>query len=130
MKRNRETVSVENNAYSVLKLSVTRLIHVRAVQATGGGHFVQVARELGYVKEAESNDAASLELAEREKAQADQSRKKRSEALVERLRQARERLELNSSPPEGARNSSPPAGARNSILPAGARNSRPPEGER
>lgn len=103
MKRNRGTVSVENNAYSVLKLSVTRLMHVREVQATGGGHFVQVARELGYVQEAECFDAAALELADQEKAQADHSRRKRSEALVERLRQARERLGLSSNHPDGER---------------------------
>ena len=103
MKHSRGTVSVENNAYSVLKLSVTRLMHVREVQATGGGHFVQVARELGYVHEADAIDEASRALAEQEKALADQSRRKRSDALVERLKQARERLGINSTPPEEGR---------------------------
>jgi hypothetical protein len=100
MKRTNATVSVENNAYSVLKLSVTRLMHVREVQATGGGHFAQVARELGYTRQAEAVDEASLKLAEQEKAQADQSRRKRSDALVERLKRARERLCLSSAPPD------------------------------
>ncbi len=102
MKRTNATLSVENNAYSVLKLSVTRLMHVREVQATGGGHFAQVARELGYVRETEAFDEISLRLAEEEKAQADHSRRKRSDALVERLKRARERLGLNltSTPPD------------------------------
>ncbi len=100
MKRRTSAVSVENNAYSVLKLSVTRLMHVREVQATGGGHFAQVARELGYVRHAEAVDEASLRLAEQEKAQADQSRRKRSDALVERLKRAREQLCHNSAPPD------------------------------
>ncbi len=98
MKRSYATLSVEDNAYSVLKLSVTRLMHVREVQATGGGHFAQVARELGYVRRADAVDEASLQLAEQEKAQADQSRRKRSDALVERLKRARERLGVSASP--------------------------------
>ncbi len=100
MKRERTLVSVEDNAYSVLKLSVTRLMHVREVQATGGGHFVQVARELGYTKRTEL-DAMSLALEEQESAHVVQSRRKRSEALVERLKQARERLGLRPSAAPG-----------------------------
>lgn len=103
MKRNTATPSVENNAYSVLKLSVTRLMHVREVQATGGGHFAQVARELGYTRETEVVDEAAMALAEQEKVQADNSRRRRSDALVERLKRARERLGVStqSQPPNG-----------------------------
>ena len=100
MKRSHATLSVEDNAYSVLKLSVTRLMHVREVQATGGGHFAQVARELGYVRQAEAVDETSLRLAEQEKAQADHSRRKRSDALVERLKRARERLGVSTASPD------------------------------
>jgi len=97
MKRYTGTPSVENNAYSVLKLSVTRLMHVRQVQATGGGHFAQVARELGYTRQADIVDEATMALVEQEKREADNSRRKRSEALVERLKHARERLGVNSN---------------------------------
>jgi hypothetical protein len=74
-------------------------MHVREVQATGGGHFAQVARELGYVRRLEALDEASLKLAEQETAQADHFRRKRSEALVERLKRARERLGVTTASP-------------------------------
>jgi hypothetical protein len=89
--------SVDAYAYSVLKLSVTRLKHIREVQAMGGGHFVQVARELGYIGKEESvPDDDELEWLEAQLAQAEQLRKKRSDALIERLNSARERLSVRS----------------------------------
>ncbi len=97
MKRNTESPSVETNPYSVLKLSVTRLLHVREVQSTGGGHFAQVARELGYTrKQRDQFDDMVEALDERELALAEQLRRKRSDALVERLKRARERLGVGS----------------------------------
>jgi hypothetical protein len=106
MKRGLPTV--EENPYSVLKLSVTRLMHIREVQATGGGHFAQVARELGYVREKEAPDEEDVLLLDRELAVAEQQRKKRNDSLVERLRAARERLGANAELSEAPISSAPP----------------------
>jgi hypothetical protein len=90
--------SVENNAYSVLRLSVAKLVHIRQVQATGGGHFVQVARELGYMPDSGVSDDEIAWL-EAQLAQAEQLRKRRGKALTERLDAARKRLGVGSEPP-------------------------------
>jgi hypothetical protein len=90
-----------DNAYSVLRLSVAKLVHIREVQATGGGHFAQVARELGYVLDDDSTSVSDEELAwlEAQLAEAEQLRKRRSKALVQRLKTARDRLGVSSYPP-------------------------------
>jgi hypothetical protein len=90
--------SFENNAYSVLRLSVAKLVHIRQVQATGGGHFAQVARELGYMLEEGVSDDEIAWL-EAQLAQAEQLRKRRSKNLVERLKAARKRLGVGSDAP-------------------------------
>ncbi len=129
----REMPTVDENPYSVLKLSVTRLMHIREVQATGGGHFAQVARELGYVRDDRVDDEQLL-LLEQELAEAEQQRRKRNDSLVERLRAARERLGASerpapppSTPPPSPRLSLPPPGPLNLAPPlTQARTTRPP----
>lgn len=103
--------SIDDNPFSVLKLSVTRLMHIREVQATGGGHFAQVARELGYVRAEEPISDEERMWVEKQLAEADEARKRRSEHLIERLKAARERLGVSSS-------SMPPA-VRASVWPRG-----------
>lgn len=90
----------DNAAYSVLRLSVTRLMHIRDVQATDGGHFAQVARELGYARGTRTarEHTAELRLLEAQVA-ADQARRRRSDALIQRLNAARQRLGVASVPP-------------------------------
>ena len=90
--------NVDTNAYSVLRLSVAKLVHIRQVQATGGGHFVQVARELGYMLDSGVSDDEIAWL-EAQLAQAEQLRKRHSKSLVERLDAARKRLGVGSEPP-------------------------------
>ena len=91
--------SIEENPFSVLKLSVTRLMHIREVQSTGGGHFAQVARELGYVREEQPISEEELKWVEQQLAHADEVRRKRNEHLIDRLKAARERLGVSSLPP-------------------------------
>jgi hypothetical protein len=104
----RSIPTVDDNPYSVLKLSVTRLMHIREVQATGGGHFAQVARELGYVRKKQPTTDEELALLEKELAEAEAVRKKRNDALVERLKAARERLGASSEPPRPIPSQPPP----------------------
>ena len=89
---------LETNAFSVLRLSVAKLVHIREVQATGGGHFVQVARELGYMPDQSVSDD-ELAWLEAQLAEAEQLRKRRSKNLVERLKAARKRLGVASDAP-------------------------------
>ncbi len=121
--------TVEENPYSVLKLSVTRLMHIREVQATGGGHFAQVARELGYVRERETPDEEEILLLDKQLAEAEHQRKKRNDSLLERLRAARERLGASPESPiieAPATSRPPPPAPRLSLSPREPLNLAPP----
>lgn len=89
--------------HGLLRLSVSRLMRIREVQASEGGNFVKVARDLGYTRVPASDEERELAEQQAQLSEPEQRRRARSQRLLIRLRAARRRLGLCSLPPASVR---------------------------